>query len=207
MADETAELIERCLRGDAAAWRTFVDRHTRLVWSVIRRHRLDDADAEDVHQAVFAAAVSNLSSLRDSERLVAWLATTTRRECWRVGRRRDRQRASEIPRDLEGDRSEIAAGVESLERRQIVRESLEELGGRCQRLLEALFSAPGEPSYPAIAERLDMPIGSIGPTRARCLGRLSEILRRRGIREDSDDSSSSPAGTSTGAASPKRGPR
>ena len=207
MADETAELIERCLRGDAAAWRTFVDRHTRLVWSVIRRHRLDDADAEDVHQAVFAAAVSNLSSLRDSERLVAWLATTTRRECWRVGRRRDRQRASEIPRDLEGDRSEIAAGVESLERRQIVRESLEELGGRCQRLLEALFSVPGEPSYPAIAERLDMPIGSIGPTRARCLGRLSEILRRRGIRGDSEDSPSPSAGASSGEASPKRGPR
>lgn len=207
MADDTAELIEHCLRGDAAAWRAFVDRHTRLVWSVIRRHRLDDADGEDVHQAVFTAAVSHLSALRDSDRLVAWLATTTRRECWRVLRRGDRHRATEFPRDLEGDRTEIAAGVESLERRQLVRESLEELGGRCQRLLEALFSVPGEPSYPAIAEQLDMPIGSIGPTRARCLGRLAEILRRRGIRGDSDDSPFSPAGASTGPSSPERGPR
>jgi DNA-directed RNA polymerase specialized sigma24 family protein len=177
MLEDSAELVDRCLQGDAAAWRAFVDRHTRLVWSVIRRHRLDDADAEDVHQAVFAAAVSNLGSLRDSERLVAWLATTTRRECWKTLRRRDRLRPSMLPEDLASSTDEGTLG---------------ELGGRCQRLLEALFSVPGEPSYPEIAARLDMPIGSIGPTRARCLGRLAEILRRRGIREEASGSSCEP---------------
>lgn len=191
MPDDAAELVERCLRGDAAAWRAFVDRYTRLVWSVIRRHRLDDADAEDVHQTVFASAISNLESLRDAERLVAWLSTTTRRECWKTLRRRDRLRPSMLPEDLASSTDEGTLGIESLERRQIVRESLVELGGRCQRLLEALFSVPGEPSYPEIAARLDMPIGSIGPTRARCLGRLAEILGRRGIRNEAGGSSSS----------------
>lgn len=196
MEQSTPELIQGCLRGEAAAWRAFVDRHTRLVWSVIRRHRLDEADGEDVHQAVFAAAISRLSALRDSDRVVAWLATTTRRECWRTLRRRDRSRSAELPETLAGDAGDASAGLEvleALERRQIVRESLVELGGRCQRLLETLFSVPGEPSYPAIAERLGMPIGSIGPTRARCLGRLSEILKRRGIRGEAGDSPS-PAG-------------
>jgi RNA polymerase sigma factor (sigma-70 family) len=192
MPDDAAELVDRCLQGDAAAWRAFVDRHTRLVWSVIRRHRLDDADAEDVHQAVFAAAVSNLGSLRDSERLVAWLATTTRRECWKTLRRQARMRPSELSESLVSSGEAPVPGLESIEQRQIVRESLVELGGRCQRLLEALFSVPGEPSYPEIAARLDMPIGSIGPTRARCLGRLAEILRRRGIREEASGSSCEP---------------
>lgn len=205
MAEETAELIERCLRGDAAAWRAFVDRHTRLVWSVIRRHRLDDADGEDVHQSVFAAAISHLPALRDSARVVAWLATTARRECWRTMRRRDRARSGEVPEHLAEPGDGAADGLESLERRQIVRESLEELGGRCQRLLEALFSAPGEPSYPVIAEQLDMPVGSIGPTRARCLGRLSEILRRRGIHDESSGSASAQAGRRVGGDRPERG--
>jgi RNA polymerase sigma factor (sigma-70 family) len=159
---------------------------------VIRRHRLDEADAEDVHQAVFAAAVSNLGSLRDSERLVAWLATTTRRECWKTLRRQARMRPSELSESLVSSGEAAVSGLESIEQRQIVRESLVELGGRCQRLLEALFSVPGEPSYPEIASRLDMPIGSIGPTRARCLGRLAEILRRRGIRDEVSGSSSEP---------------
>ncbi|MGA1467821.1 MAG: RNA polymerase sigma factor, partial [Phycisphaerales bacterium] len=113
------------------------------------------------------------------------------RECWKTLRRRDRLRPSMLPEDLASSTDEGTLGIESLERRQIVRESLVELGGRCQRLLEALFSVPGEPSYPEIAARLDMPIGSIGPTRARCLGRLAEILGRRGIRNEAGGSSSS----------------
>lgn len=207
MADETAKIIERCLQGEASAWRTFVDRYTRLVWSVIRRHRLEDADAEDVHQAVFAAAVSHLSALRDTDGLVAWLATTTRRECWRVLRRRGRQRSVELPEALVETHSDSPVALEMLEQRQAVRESLDELGGRCQRLLEALFSVSGEPSYPVIAEQLDMPVGSIGPTRARCLARLAEILRRRGIRGPTADSPSTGAGVESEAGDPARGTR
>lgn len=188
MADPTPELVSRCLLGEAAAWRAFVERHTRLVWSVIRRHRLEEADAEDVHQAVFMAAISNLSSLRESGRVVAWLATTTRRECWRTLRNRRRATGGSLSDDAAASGPTAEEGVELMEQRQAVRESLSELGGRCQRLLEALFSAPGEPSYPAIAEQLGMPVGSIGPTRARCLRRLCEILSERGICSAQPDS-------------------
>lgn len=191
MPDDSRTLIDRCLEGDSAAWRHFVERYTRLVWSVIRRHRLSEVDAEDVHQAVFTIAVTHLDRLRDAEQAAAWLATTTRRECWRLTRRRTGVQLGDAAA------SEVAAADPlpeedrvSIEERQIVREGLEELGGRCRELLEALFSAPGEPSYPQISARLGMPVGSIGPTRARCLRRLSEILERRGIHGDGDGSPS-----------------
>jgi len=192
MPDDARTLIDRCLHGEADAWRRFVEKYTRLVWSIVRQHRLDEADAEDVHQAVFAIAVSRLHRLRDAEQIAGWLATTTRRECWRVMRRRRAvvsaggDSMTEVPAS---DATPEDARV-SIEERQIVREGLEELGGRCQELLEALFSAPAEPSYPQISARLGMPVGSIGPTRARCLRRLSEILERRGIHGGRRDSSS-----------------
>lgn len=207
MADPTPELVRRCMLGDAAAWRAFVERHTRLVWSVIRRHRLEESDAEDVHQAVFMAAVSNLSSLRESGRVVAWLATTTRRECWRTLRNRRRTATGALSDDAAASVPAAEESLELLEQRQAVRESLMELGGRCQRLLEALFSAPGEPSYPAIAEQLGMPIGSIGPTRARCLRQLCAILLDRGICGTRLDSTLSDTGSSSGATRTERGLR
>lgn len=183
MPDDARTLIERCLEGDAAAWRSFVERYTRLVWSIVRQHRLPDADAEDVHQAVFTTAVTHLQRLRDAEQAAAWLATTTRRECWRVQRRQSARRMAgeDAAAGLAGDEPRPEEDRISIEERQIVREGLEELGGRCRELLEALFSSPGDPSYPQISARLGMPVGSIGPTRARCLRRLSEILEGRGI--------------------------
>jgi RNA polymerase sigma factor (sigma-70 family) len=181
MVEPTPELIRRCQMGDSAAWRAFVERHTRLVWSVIRQHRLDDADAEDAHQAVFVAAVTNLGALRECDRVAAWLATTTRRECWRISRQRRRAPQEAVFGEVAHSGPRVADAAEMTEQRQIVRECLAELGGRCRQLLEALFSAPGEPSYPRIAEQVGMPVGSIGPTRARCLRRLCEILAGRGI--------------------------
>lgn len=192
MPDDSRTLIDRCLQGEAAAWRLFVERYTRLVWSIVRRHRLGEADAEDVHQAVFTIAVTRLERLRDAEQVAAWLATTTRRECWRVMRRR-RPTATvgdDAVATLPDDEATPEEDRVSIEERQIVREGLEELGGRCRELLEALFSAPGEPSYPQISARLGMPLGSIGPTRARCLRRLSEILERRGIHDEDSGSRS-----------------
>lgn len=191
MPEEPRQLIDRCLAGDSAAWQRFVERYTRLVWSIVRQHRLSEADAQDVHQSVFVIALSRLTALRNAEHVAAWLATTTRRECWRAIRRLRSRRAvaesaaAESPsRDVAPDEARV-----SVEERQIVREGLEELGGRCRDLLTALFSAAGEPSYPDISDRLGMPIGSIGPTRARCLRRLAEILERRGIRGDRGGSS------------------
>jgi RNA polymerase sigma factor (sigma-70 family) len=172
------KLIEACLQGDRAAWDELVRRYARLVWSVGRRSGLSAADADDVHQIVFATLVRRLHDLRDRERLSSSLITTTSRECRRLlSRERGRAQADgaggNAPASPEFGRDE--------EERQLVRDATDRLDARCRDLLTALFTAAGEPHYPEIAERLGIPIGSIGPTRARCLAKLEALLRAAGL--------------------------
>lgn len=182
-------LIEACLRGERAAWEALVGRYARLVWSVARKQGLSSGDADDVHQVVFATLIGHLAELRDRERLSSWLITTTSREAWRT-RQRLRRRvevqtggaASIPPAADEDDAAGPAAGADE-EDRQLVREAMGHLNERCRDLLTALFAAGGEPRYPEIAERLGMPVGSIGPTRARCLAKLESLLRSLGLGE------------------------
>lgn len=177
-AREDARLIERCRRGDADAWNEIVARHARLVVSIPRRHGLSEADADDVAQGVFLQLFRRLETLGDGERLAAWLMTTAHRETWRVGRRRGRDAAFEARFDdlSEPDPDDAARW----ERSHLVRRALEELGGRCEPLLRALFEEGGG-DYHAISASLGMPVGSIGPTRARCFAKLETILERLGV--------------------------
>lgn len=173
------ELILACQRGEKAAWDLLVDRYARLVYSIPRRQRLSDSDADDVFASVWATVFKNLDQLRDNTRLSAWLITTTHRESWRVARKRGTHRqlddATPAPADLPQVQTEL------LERQHLVRTGLQQLGGRCEELLTALYLSPGEPSYDAIASRLGMPVGSIGPTRARCFQKLQTILQQLGM--------------------------
>jgi RNA polymerase sigma factor (sigma-70 family) len=171
-------LLERAASGDASAWEAVVDRHASLVWAVAKRHRLSDADAEDVSQTVWLRLVEHLPQLREPRALVGWLATTTHHECLRVLRRADRQ----VPLDTgELDLHDLAlqhgaaGGTDEAllagERAQALREGFAQLPENCRRLLALLVTDP-EPSYGQVSERLRMPVGSIGPTRRRCLERL-----------------------------------
>lgn len=173
------KLIEACLAGRQGAWDALVDRYARLVYSIARDCGLSDTDAEDAFQNVFFVLHRRLDTLRDQTKLSSWLITTARRECWRVARRRQRATQHEL---LEVDVAE-AGRTRDWERAQDVREALHRLGGRCERLLTALFLDPGEPNYEQIAAKLDMPVGSIGPTRARCFARLERLLREIGLEE------------------------
>jgi RNA polymerase sigma factor (sigma-70 family) len=182
-------LVDACLRGETAAWTRLVERYSRLVWSVGRKYGLSTQDAEDVHQTTFASLVRHLEDVRDRERLSSWLITTATRECWRLRRTRASRGGSEVGGGLSG-------GLDDLpdvplpetdrhdEERQLVREGLARLNERCRDLLQVLFACDGEPHYPTIASQLDMPIGSIGPTRARCLAKLESILRSLGVGRD-----------------------
>lgn len=173
------ELIKACQRGEQAAWDQLVDQYGRLVYSIPRRYGLTDADADDVFAAVWATAFKSLDALRDDTRLSAWLITTTHRECWRIGKKRgyDRELDQAMP-----DISEPAPDQsETWERQHQVRTALRRLGGRCEELLTALFLQSGEPHYDTIATQLGMPVGSIGPTRARCFQKLRDILQEVGM--------------------------
>lgn len=170
-----AELIAACLDGRQRAWDELIERYQRLVYSVPRKCRLGDADAEDVVQAVFIQLYRRLESLRDAERLASWLLTTAYRESWRIAREGRRHVGDGDLVDMPGPVPDDAT-VADAERTQLVRQALRALGGRCEALLTALFRENGVPNYEAIARELDMKVGSIGPTRARCFRKLERIL-------------------------------
>lgn len=173
-----AELVAWAADGDRAAWDTLVDRYTGLVWSVARAHDLTHPDAADVVQTAWLRLVENLDRLRQPERVGAWLASTTRHECLRMVRRSTRERPTEFSYEqAERHATEPSAEATALDRVgcTLVLDALAELSERCRTLLRMLAATPA-PSYADVAGALDMPVGSIGPTRARCLDRLRGVL-------------------------------
>ncbi|MGW3999156.1 RNA polymerase sigma factor [Amycolatopsis sp. NPDC004772] len=179
---DTTTLLEAAARGDQAAWDALVDRYASLLWSIARAHRLRDADAADAVQTVWLKLVENLGRIKEPERLPGWLATTTRHECLRQLRRTDRER----PTDDQVWQSEPAPGpaVDAAllldERDAALWRALDKLSDQCRRLLRVLMATP-PPSYAEVADALDIPVGSIGPTRQRCLGRLRERAGQAGL--------------------------
>jgi RNA polymerase sigma factor (sigma-70 family) len=167
-----AELIDRARAGDAAAWAAVVDRFTSLLWSVCRRHRLSDADAEDVCATVWLRLVERLDTIRTVEALPGWLSTTTARECLAVLRRHGRVRPVDGA-DLDGsaETPDMAAGLIAEAERSALRLAFADLPERCRRLLGMLFADP-PPAYTQVSAAMEMPVGAIGPTRQRCLDRL-----------------------------------
>lgn len=171
-----SSLVEACLAGDQDAWREVVSRYSRLVLSIPVHHGLCDDDAHDVFQSVFVALVNRLPALRDRTSLAKWLITTSHRTTWRHLQRRRRS----APPD-EHLIAPVDAPPETVlrwERQHLVRQALRTLGGMPERLLAALYLEQPRASYDEISRRLEIPRGSIGPMRTRCLGRLLALLRK-----------------------------
>jgi RNA polymerase sigma factor (sigma-70 family) len=170
-----ADLAARAKDGDQQAWDTLVERYSPLVWSICRRYRLGRADANDVGQDVWLRLVSHLDTIRDPAALAGWLATTTSRQCARAASaaRRPRAAGPMLEVDTIPDTNAATAGQELLqaERHAALREALAELPPPCQRLLALLLEDPPL-SYATISAKLGIPVGSIGPTRGRCLHKL-----------------------------------
>jgi RNA polymerase sigma factor (sigma-70 family) len=182
------ELVRLAGRGDRDAWDALVKRFEGLVWSIARGHRLDSAAAADVSQTAWLRLVENLDRLREPDRVGAWLAATTRNECLRVLRLSGRQ----VPTDFEaevdpppGEVDPVDAGLLAGERNQELWQAFAGISERCQVLLRMLIADP-PPSYDEIGTILDMPVGSIGPTRARCLEHLRRKARITGALDVSD---------------------
>jgi RNA polymerase sigma factor (sigma-70 family) len=176
--DRSAEsLLRAAAAGDHDAWNEIVARYHRLVWAVARSFRLDHADAADVSQTTWLRLVENVDRINDGDGLPGWLATTARRECLRLLRRTRR----EIPEELDSFESvaehtaDPAHGPEAVllssEERTKLWQAFATLTDRCQQLLRVLAVAP-LPSYADVAAALGVPIGSVGPTRSRCLAHL-----------------------------------
>lgn len=179
-----AELVRRCLADDESAWAALTARYADMVFGIARRYELPADAAADVVQEVFLALLKNLGRLRNSERLVGWLARAARRESWRQVRRgRSRRRREEsVARRDDGGGSPPPDELAEHEVRQTVREAYAAIGERCRRLLDALFLESTEASYGDVAGLLGLAVGSIGSLRRRCLDELRTELERLGVR-------------------------
>jgi RNA polymerase sigma factor (sigma-70 family) len=173
-------LVTRASGGDQGAWNELVDRYAPLVYTICTRYRLSNHDTEDVGQNVWLLLVEQLGKLREPAALPGWLATTTARECLRVV-----TAASKAGRLGTGLDDAVLFVADTMideeilvaERNAALRGAFAELPPRCRQLLSMLVGDPPH-SYAAIHAELGIPVGSIGPQRARCLERLrrSDVL-------------------------------
>ncbi|MFJ4535181.1 RNA polymerase sigma factor [Streptomyces tibetensis] len=185
---DAGALVQAAADGDAAAWKALVEGLSPLVWSVVRAHRLSDADAHEVYQTAWFRFAQHLGRIREPGKAGAWLASTARHECLKVIRSAQRLTLTDDPRLLDRasedgtpeqsllDSEEAAAQSERVRR---LWQEFEELGERCRQLLRVLMATP-PPSYHDVSAALGIAVGSIGPLRQRCLRRLRARLEARG---------------------------
>jgi RNA polymerase sigma factor (sigma-70 family) len=175
---DATRLMRRAANGDPQAWEGLIDRYGRLIWSITRDFKLVESDAADIFQTTWMRLIEHIDRIEHLDRVGSWLAATARNECLRslTARKRvvlvqeDDQFDGPAPHEPEIDDALLAA-----ERAEVVREAMTHLPQRWQRLMEMLMADPPA-SYAEISDELGLPVGSIGPTRGRCLARLRVLL-------------------------------
>jgi RNA polymerase sigma factor (sigma-70 family) len=181
------ELLIACRNGDESSWAALVNRYQRLIYAIPRRAGLNDDQVAEVFQEVFVTLFQKLNDISEPERLHAWLVTTARRKTWRL---LTKERFQKIGGPLEDDAVEkLFAAIPDnaplpdemlvrLEEQHQIRLALSALDERCRGLLTMLYYQTEPPSYAEIAAAFGIPEGSIGPTRARCLKKLLQLLEQ-----------------------------
>lgn len=173
------DLIVHCRNGDVGAWQRLLDRYERLVFSVPRRYGLSREDAADITQLTFTILLQSMDTLREDSNLGAWLTTVARRHTWRLLDRQRREKAGGYG-GSNGNTSMLAnTGTDDVERWELTEwldHGLSLVGKPCRDILFALYLDSKQPSYAEVAARLGMALGSVGPTRIRCLKRLRQVL-------------------------------
>ena len=180
------ELLTACRGGDESSWEVLVERYQRLIYAIPRRAGLNEDQAAEVFQEVFATLLQKLDDITDPDRLHAWLVTTARRKTWRL-MSKERLLHPANTGDEERD-EELTSVVDNaplpdetlvrLEEQHRIRAALLSLDERCQKLLSLLYYRPEPPSYAEIAAAFGTSEGSIGPTRARCLKKMLQLLEK-----------------------------
>lgn len=174
------DLLKACLTGNQDAWTALVERYQRLIFSIGRRQGLTPEDSADLVQNVLTIVLRRLETVQDQDRFSAWLITTAKREAWRVRRQAPVYEPLEEV-DLIDEQPLPEEEVMAWERAALVRLALDRLTVTCRELVAALFFEHQTPGYAELSERLRMPVGSIGPTRARCFAKLAVELETLGV--------------------------
>lgn len=184
---ELTHLVQRCQAGDSDAWDRIVDRFSDFVYSVARRYRLNRDDAADVYQQTFQALHQSLNRIDQPETLPKWLAVTASRISLRVLRIQSRTSPlhngeTDLEAVLESEDASAEESALAACEAEELHLALNRLGGRCQSLLQLLYLSE-ESSYQLASDQLGIPLGAIGPTRARCLEKLKKLLLDGGFFE------------------------
>lgn len=176
---EIAPVVQCAAEGYSWAWERLIEQYGRLIWAVTRDFKLVESDAADVVQVTWLRLLENIERIESPDRVGSWLATTARRECLRIVAARTKLVLVSDDAGFDGVPG-YGPGVDERlmaeERAREVRAALSRLPGRWQQLLELLMADPPVP-YSEISGQLGLPIGSIGPTRARCLTKLRALLQ------------------------------
>lgn len=178
-SSDVARLVRRAAGGDRQAWERLVDQYARLIWSITGDFRLAESDAADVAQTTWLRLLEHIDRIEYPDRVGSWLAATARNECLRNIAAHKRVVLGHENTDLDNavaHEPDVDARLLADERAQVVHDAMSCLPGRWQRLLELLMADPPA-SYAEISDQLGLPIGSIGPTRGRCLARLRVALQ------------------------------
>lgn len=199
LTDRAAACLERHLDGDRSGFDDLVEEVTPLLWHVARSNGASRWQAEDVVQRAFLALVRHAERIDEPRAVVSWLVTTTKRDAWRARGREHTGRADDIPDTLgqvDGDDVDWVAtatpergpdeATELSSEAEVLWAHVQSLPQRCRALLRVIAFSD-RPDYASISEALDMPIGSIGPTRGRCLAKLRALL-------EEDETWTSPTG-------------
>jgi RNA polymerase sigma factor (sigma-70 family) len=178
-SSDVATLVRRAAGGDRKAWEGLVSQYERLIWSITVEFKLVESDASDVAQTTWLRLLEHIDRIQYPDRVGSWLAATARNECLRSLAARKRVILGHDDAELNSAVAavpEVDERILAHERDQVVRDAMSRLPGRWQRLLEMLMADPPV-SYAEISDQLGVPVGSIGPTRGRCLARLRVLLQ------------------------------
>ena len=177
---DIAWLVRRATDGDLRAWERLVDQYARLIWSITAEFKLTESDASDVAQTTWLRLLEHIDRIEYPARVGSWLAATARNECLRIVAARRRIVLADddavLSEGVLAAEPDIDARILADERAEIVRAAMSRLPSRWQRLLELLMADPPA-SYAEISDQLGLPVGSIGPTRGRCLAQLRVLLQ------------------------------
>jgi RNA polymerase sigma factor (sigma-70 family) len=176
---DISQVVRQAALGDRSSWEQLVSKYSRLIWAMTRDFKLADSDAADVAQATWLRLLEHIDRIEHPDRIGSWLATTARHECLRHVARRKKVILVDDDlafSDVGTDQPDVDARLIADESAEAVRQALSRLPWRWQRLLELLMMDPPA-SYAEISSQLGLPVGSIGPTRGRCLERLRVLLQ------------------------------
>jgi RNA polymerase sigma factor (sigma-70 family) len=180
---DDSRLVKECLQGEETAWATLIAKYKNLIFSIPIKYGFSQEEASDIFQAVCLDLVNQLANVREPRALAGWLIRVTHNKCFHQKEHRQRypERDEDQPEPA-GPPEQIPENrLHELQREQIVRDAIEDIGPRCRQLVKMLFFESPVRPYQEIAKSLGLATGSIGFIRGRCLGKLRKKLEEVGL--------------------------